>query len=360
MEGIGSSLPRHHLPARSVKSVPSVATGPGCLVTLLLNLFAVPSLGACSARPNNGIRLIIPSAKFQTIIGSFSPRRSPSACWLCASAFETLRLDPPILDWRFTSSALKYLMHSFATQVSNFCRATSARISSFLSRLEAISTRMNRRTIFMSRSSVTGHAHLLQRPIRHPRQRLLIRLLRFRRSGPGQRPEAHLSRPPSDHFISLPACSVSCFILLPPHFALCPALMVPPHAALAHPQPEHLPGTPPTRLDTSTPCRTAIYPPSPAALTAARATSSRSWASSSLLGRHNLISLALSIRFLIIILVLERFKKYCSHSAEDKRGSGPFGLSLRFGSVTGHCGHAPSPKLRQNPKSLAPNGHSIS
>src|ERR1700684_4395222 len=43
-----------------------------------------------------------------------------------------------------------------------------------------------------------------------------------------------------------------------------------------------------------------------------------------------------------------------------KRGSGLFGFWLRFGSVTGRCGHAPSPKPRQNPKILAPNGHGIS
>ncbi len=62
----------------------------------------------------------------------------------------------------------------------------------------------------------------------------------------------------------------------------------------------------------------------------------------------------------------ERFKKYCSHSAEGKQG-GLFGFWLppsprlwrtsRFGSVTGRCGHAPSPKPRQNPKIPAPNGH---
>src|SRR6202050_5965047 len=56
---------------------------------------------------------------------------------------------------------------------------------------------------------------------------------------------------------------------------------------------------------------------------------------------------------------LERLKKYCGR-LEMKRGSGLFGFWLRFGSVTGHCGHAPAPKPRQNPKILAPNGHSIS
>ena len=78
---------------------------------------------------------------------------------------------------------------------------------------------------------------------------------------------------------------------------------------------------------------------------------------------------------------LERFKKYCGQSVGREKGSGLFGFWLRFGSVTGHCGHAPSPKrglpkpatsqfpqkrrtLRdpwcQNPKILAPTGHTIS
>jgi hypothetical protein len=55
----------------------------------------------------------------------------------------------------------------------------------------------------------------------------------------------------------------------------------------------------------------------------------------------------------------ERFNKYCSHSA-TRRESGLFGFWLRFDSVTGRCGHAPSSKPRQNPKSLAPIGHTIS
>ena len=39
-----------------------------------------------------------------------------------------------------------------------------------------------------------------------------------------------------------------------------------------------------------------------------------------------------------------------------KKGeSGLFGFWLRFGSVTGRFGHAPSPKPRQNPKILAPH-----
>ena len=170
-------------------------------------------------------------------------------------------------------------MHSFAAQVSNFFRATSARIASFLSRLDTIKTRMNRRTIFRSRSSATGHRILLQRPIRHPRQRLLIRLLRFRRPGPGQRPKAHLPRPPADLFIRLPAGSGSSVFLRPSHFVLCLALMVLAHAALAHRQPEQLQAGIRHRLICHPPCRTAIYPPSPAAPAATHATSSRSGAS---------------------------------------------------------------------------------
>jgi hypothetical protein len=52
---------------------------------------------------------------------------------------------------------------------------------------------------------------------------------------------------------------------------------------------------------------------------------------------------------------LERVKKYRSRSR-----SGLFAFWLRFGSVAGHRGHAPSPKPRQNAKILAPNGHGIS
>src|SRR5580693_7927198 len=74
--------------------------------------------------------------------------------------------------------------------------------------------------------------HLLQRPSRHPRQRLLIRLLRCRRPATGQHPDAHLLRPPADLFIGLPLLHPSThfpthFSHLPPQFPL----MVPPHAA---------------------------------------------------------------------------------------------------------------------------------
>jgi len=44
---------------------------------------------------------------------------------------------------------------------------------------------------------------------------------------------------------------------------------------------------------------------------------------------------------------LERLKKYCSR-ANTREESGLFKFWLRFGSVAGHCGHAPSPKPRQN------------
>jgi hypothetical protein len=51
----------------------------------------------------------------------------------------------------------------------------------------------------------------------------------------------------------------------------------------------------------------------------------------------------------------ERFKKYCSQFGKEKRESGLFGFWLRFGSVTGFCKPAPSPKPRQKTKILAPN-----
>jgi hypothetical protein len=56
---------------------------------------------------------------------------------------------------------------------------------------------------------------------------------------------------------------------------------------------------------------------------------------------------------------LERFKKNCGRSVGKEKGSGLFGFWRRFASVTGRCGHAPSAKPRQNPKILAPNGHSF-
>jgi len=57
---------------------------------------------------------------------------------------------------------------------------------------------------------------------------------------------------------------------------------------------------------------------------------------------------------------IEHFQKYCSHSVLERTKSGLFGFWLRFGSVTGFFKPAPSPKPRQNPKILAPNGYSIS
>jgi hypothetical protein len=55
---------------------------------------------------------------------------------------------------------------------------------------------------------------------------------------------------------------------------------------------------------------------------------------------------------------LERFQKSCSCTV-CPLGSGLFGFWLRFRSVTGHSGHAPSLKPCQKPKILAPHGHRI-
>src|SRR5690349_459220 len=48
-------------------------------------------------------------------------------------------------------------------------------------------------------------------------------------------------------------------------------------------------------------------------------------------------------------------KKILEPFGEKSRKSRPFGFWLRFGSVTGFCRSAPSPKPRQKPKILAPN-----
>jgi hypothetical protein len=56
---------------------------------------------------------------------------------------------------------------------------------------------------------------------------------------------------------------------------------------------------------------------------------------------------------------LERIKKFCSR-LRASRESGLFEFCLRFGSVAGRIGHAPSPKPRQNSKILASNGYRIS
>jgi hypothetical protein len=56
---------------------------------------------------------------------------------------------------------------------------------------------------------------------------------------------------------------------------------------------------------------------------------------------------------------LEHLKKFCSR-LQTLAKSGLFEFWLRFGSVAGRCGHAPSPKPRQNSKILAANGHRIS
>src|SRR5580698_1504013 len=55
---------------------------------------------------------------------------------------------------------------------------------------------------------------------------------------------------------------------------------------------------------------------------------------------------------------LEPFQKFCSRLVRPS-GSGLFGFWLRFRSVTGHCGHAPSLKPCQKPKILAPGGYRI-
>jgi len=57
-------------------------------------------------------------------------------------------------------------------------------------------------------------------------------------------------------------------------------------------------------------------------------------------------------------LWLEHLKKFCSHPVRPS-GSGLFGFWLRFRSVTGRCGHAPSLKPCQKPKILAPHGYRI-
>src|SRR5579871_6437180 len=60
-----------------------------------------------------------------------------------------------------------------------------------------------------------------------------------------------------------------------------------------------------------------------------------------------------------VAAMLEPFHKFCSHAVHPS-GSGLFGFCLRFRSVTGHCGHAPSLKSCQKPKILAPHGYTIS
>jgi hypothetical protein len=57
---------------------------------------------------------------------------------------------------------------------------------------------------------------------------------------------------------------------------------------------------------------------------------------------------------------LEHFHKFCSVRLRPLRDSGVFGFWRRFGSVTGVCNHAPSPKPCQKPKTLAPHRYIIS
>jgi hypothetical protein len=59
-------------------------------------------------------------------------------------------------------------------------------------------------------------------------------------------------------------------------------------------------------------------------------------------------------------LWLEHLKKYYSHAVKRNERAVFFAFWLRFGSVTGLCRHAPSPKPRQNAKIPAPHGYSIS
>ena len=59
------------------------------------------------------------------------------------------------------------------------------------------------------------------------------------------------------------------------------------------------------------------------------------------------------------LVCLEHLKKFCSR-LRTLRESGLFEFWLRFGSVAGRTGHAPSPKPRQNSKILAANGYRIS
>ena len=56
---------------------------------------------------------------------------------------------------------------------------------------------------------------------------------------------------------------------------------------------------------------------------------------------------------------LEQLKKFCSHAVRPL-GSGLFGFWLRFRSVTGRCGYAPSFKPCQKSKILAPRSYRIS
>jgi hypothetical protein len=55
----------------------------------------------------------------------------------------------------------------------------------------------------------------------------------------------------------------------------------------------------------------------------------------------------------------EPFHKFCSHAVRPS-DNGLFGFLLRFRSVTGRSGHAPSLKPCQKPKILAPHGYRIS
>jgi hypothetical protein len=64
-------------------------------------------------------------------------------------------------------------------------------------------------------------------------------------------------------------------------------------------------------------------------------------------------SAATNLRLCYNQVNLEHFQKYCSHPVWEEGGSGSFGFWLRFRSVTGRCGHAPSLSLAKTPKFLA-------
>ena len=58
--------------------------------------------------------------------------------------------------------------------------------------------------------------------------------------------------------------------------------------------------------------------------------------------------------------VLEHFHKSCSHSVGKQPGAVFLGFGFVSAQSQGCCEPAPSPKPRQNPKILAPNGYRIS
>ena len=67
-----------------------------------------------------------------------------------------------------------------------------------------------------------------------------------------------------------------------------------------------------------------------------------------------------STKLRMAALGLKHLQKLCSARLWPLRGSGVFGFWRRFGSVTGRCGPAPSPKPCQKPKTLASHRYIIS